>query len=115
MGKEFKKNPNKTTESITDFVASKMGVALYFSAPNCGICVSLKPKIVDLISHRFPEIEFEEIASHQYPEIAAHFGIFSAPTLLVFFEGKEFLRYVRNLSLLELEEKLRRPYEMLTK
>ncbi|QAA82749.1 thioredoxin [Aequorivita sp. H23M31] len=115
MQNNFYKQPSQNLETVTHLVASEMGVALYFSAPNCGICVALKPKITQLISQKFPEIKFKEIASDQSPEIAAHFGVFSAPTLLVFFEGKEFSRNVRNLSLLELEEKLQRPYGMLVK
>lgn len=106
---------SKTLEDIQHLIASEMGVALYFSAPNCGICVALKPKIMHMISHRFPTIKFEEIASVLNPEITGHFSVFSTPTLLVFFDGKEFSRNVRNMSLLELEEKLKRPYNLLNK
>ena len=115
MEKQFNKTPPQTLENVTHLVASEMGVALYFSSPNCGVCEALRPKVAHLISQEFPEIKFEEIASNISPEIAAHFGVFSAPTLLVFFEGKEFSRNVRNLSILELKEKLKRPYDMLTK
>lgn len=96
-------------------IASEMGLALYFSSPNCGICDALKPKVEKLITEEFPRIKFQEVRSNIYPEIAAHFGVFSAPTLLVFFEGKEFSRNVRNLSIFELGDKLKRPYNMLIK
>ncbi len=115
MENNFDKHPLQTLDSVINLVASEKGVALYFSAPNCGICVALKPKINHLISQKFPGIKFEEISSHELPEIAASFGVFSAPTLLIFFEGKEFSRNVRNLSILELEEKIQRPYGMLMK
>ena len=114
MDEQEKNESFLTLENISNLVSSEMGTALYFSSPNCGICESLKPKIQRLISQDFPRIKFQELRSDISPEIAAHFGVFSAPTLLVFFEGKEFARYVRNLSILELKEKLKRPYDMLT-
>lgn len=104
----------KNLHEVNALIASEMGIALYFSAPNCGICEALRPKVAQLIFQEFPAITFIEIASHISPEIAGHYSVFTAPTLLVFFEGKEFSRNVRNLSILELMEKLKRPYNMLT-
>lgn len=111
----FDKNVIKSLDSLCDLITLEPAVALYFSSPNCGVCEVLKPKIQQLIETQFPKIKFIEISSYQSPDISAHFGVFSAPTLLIFFEGKEFYRYVRNLSISELEERLRRPYEILVK
>lgn len=113
---EASKEPNshQTIESVTSKIASEIGVALYFSSINCGVCVALKPKIEQLLIKEYPLMVFQEIKSNESPEIAAYFRVFSAPTLLVFFDGKEFLRNVRNMSIIELEQKLNRPYNMLT-
>lgn len=104
----------QTLDSVTSTIATEIGVALYFSTINCGVCTALKPKVEQLMANKFPLLVFNEVNSNTSPEIAAHFGVFSAPTLLVFFEGKEFSRNVRNMSVVELDQKLSRPYKMLT-
>lgn len=101
-------------DGILDQISTEMGVALYFSTFNCGVCVALQPKVVHLLSTEFSKIHFISIPSHQYPEIAAHFSVFSAPTLLVFLEGKEVLRKSRNMGIAEIEKSLNRPYKILT-
>ena len=47
-------------------------------------------------------------------EIAGHLSIFTAPTLLLFVEGKEYLREDRFVRFADLEEKLTRIYELYT-
>ncbi len=106
---------SQTLETVKAMIVSEVGVVLYFSTINCGVCQALKPKIAHLISEHFPLLKFEEVKSNLNPEIAGYFGVFSASTLLVFFEGKEFLRKVRNMSIVELEQKIKRPYNLLTK
>ena len=102
-----------TLEEIRNLTNSEIAVALYFSTPNCGVCEALLPKLHNLFRVDFPKIRFQHIGADRNPEIAANFNVFAAPTLLVFFEGKEFSRNVRNLSILQLKEKLKRPYDLL--
>ncbi len=47
------------------------------------------------------------------PVISGQFRIFTIPTILIFFEGKEQVRYSRNISMHQLEESISRPYSML--
>lgn len=106
-----------TTELSLDklqiLLKDEKAVALYFSSARCGVCEALKPKIQDLIVAEFSHIIFLEIRSDISPEIRGHFGVFTAPTLLVFFEGKEYLRKVRNMGMVELYDGLVRNYNML--
>jgi hypothetical protein len=44
---------------------------------------------------------------------AADFQVFTVPVILVYFEGREFFRKVRNISLIELENEISRPYHLL--
>ena len=85
---------------------------LYFGATNCGVCQVLKPKIEDEISKKFSKIKQYYINSNQNLDIASFFNIFSSPTILVFFEGKEFKRYGRNISLDIFNSEIKRLYEM---
>jgi len=47
------------------------------------------------------------------PELAAQFQVFSAPTIIVFFEGREFIRKGRAMSVAGLLQEIKRPYELM--
>lgn len=100
-------------DALKNLIASEPAVAVYFSAPNCGVCHALRPKIEDLFSEKFPSVKFVHVQIDKSPGISGEYSVFSAPTLLVFFEGKEFLRKVRLMGIQELQEKIERPYKML--
>ncbi len=99
-------------EEILDILKNSKAVMLYFASTNCGVCQVLKPKIEDEISKKFSQIKQYYINSNQNLDIASFFNIFSSPTILVFFEGKEFKRYGRNISLDIFNSELKRLYEM---
>ncbi|WP_310992787.1 thioredoxin family protein [Aequorivita marina] len=99
-------------DSLNKCVELEPAVAVYFSAPNCGVCHALYPKVAQLFSEAFPAVKFIHIEIDKSPDISGEYSVFSAPTLLVFFEGKEFLRKVRLMSIQELQEKIKRPYSM---
>lgn len=88
------------------------GVLFYFSHEKCNVCKVLKPKIHDLLKASFPKIEMFYCDTVLYPEIAGQNSIFTVPTLLIFFDGKEFLRKSRNISIDELGNELKRPYSI---
>ena len=99
-------------EEILEILKTSKAVMLYFGATNCGVCQVLKPKIEKNISLNFPKMKQYYINSNQNLDIASFFNIFSSPTILVFFEGKEFKRYGRNISLDIFNSELKRLYEM---
>ncbi len=99
--------------TLKEIIETEVAVAVYFSAPNCGVCHALRPKVEALFSEKFPLVRFVHVEIEKSPGIAGNYGVFSAPTLLVFFEGKEFLRKVRLMGIQELQEKIDRPYKML--
>ncbi len=100
-------------ESLKELIESELAAAVYFSSPNCGVCNALRPKVEEMLSDEFPLIKFVHIEIDKSPGISGPYGVFSAPTLLVFFEGKEFLRKVRLMGIQELVDKIERPYNML--
>ena len=85
----------------------------YFSTENCNICKVLKPKVAELIQTEFPKIKLIYIKSDILPEVAAQNQVFAAPTILVFFEGKEYIRKSRNIGVGELQHEIERPYSMM--
>ena len=100
-------------DTLKEIIESEPAVAIYFSTPNCGVCQALRPKVEVLFSEKFPAIKFVHVEIDKSPSISGEYSVFSAPTLLVFFEGKEFLRKVRLMGIQELQEKIERPYNML--
>ena len=100
-------------ESIQKIVAQKPAVALYFSAPTCNVCHALKPKLFAAFDEHFKELEIISVDVSQDQAIAAHFSVFAIPTLIVFLDGREFVRKTRHMSVDEVVNEIARPYEIM--
>ncbi len=100
--------------AIEETIKSRPAVALYFSAPTCNVCHALKPKLMEAITSNFPAFEIVSVDISETPEIASQYGVFAIPTLIVFLDGREFLRKSRHMSVGEVVEEIRRPYEIMT-
>lgn len=105
----------KEIHSSEEFLKLKEEPALlaYFSTEVCNVCKVLKPKVEELITKKFPNIKLTYIKSDVLPEVAAQNQVFTAPTLLVFFDGREYIRKSRNIGLSELEKEIDRLYSMM--
>jgi len=100
-------------KSLAEFnqkISELPGALFYFSHEKCNVCKVLKPKIHDLFKSEFQKIHMFYCDTVLYPEIAGQNSIFTVPTILVFFDGKEFLRKSRNIGIDELKMELVRPY-----
>jgi len=106
----------QTISSLEDFettITNQQAVLIYFSHDACNVCKVLKPKIQNLLSEHFPQIKMYYSDTVLNPEIAAQKSIFTVPTILIYFDGKEFIRKSRNIGIDELKEILNRPYKLL--
>lgn len=92
---------------------SEPALLAYFSTEACNVCKVLKPKVSELIQSEFPKIKMVYIQSDIFPEIAAQNQVFAAPTILVFFGGREYIRKSRNIGIGELYQEIQRPYSMI--
>ncbi|WP_418179277.1 thioredoxin family protein [Aliarcobacter lanthieri] len=97
-------------EKITKTLEESKAVLLYFSGKSCSVCNVLKPKIQNSLEKKFSLMK--SILIEDNLEISTHFTVFSNPTILVFFEGKEFKRYGRNISISLFENDIERLYKM---
>jgi thioredoxin-like negative regulator of GroEL len=88
-------------------------VILYLTSPECNVCKVIKPRVREMVAKKFPRMSIHFIDIGQYPKAAAELQVFTVPVLIVYFEGREFFRKVRNISLLELEKEISRPYNLL--
>ena len=83
-------------------------VMIYFSGENCNVCNTFKPKVRELIENKFPEIQLFDVPTEKAPELVSRFRMFNIPGLILFVEGREYIREVRNISIHELEGKIKK-------
>ena len=109
------KLPNKleSIEQIEELIADLPSVLLYFYSDNCAPCLSLRPKVADLVFDRFPNVRLGLINGEKDPLITASFRVFAFPTLILFFEGKEHYRGSKYLAIPQLAETINKPYTLL--
>jgi thioredoxin-like negative regulator of GroEL len=100
-------------ESIHQTLKENLAVMLYFSAPTCNVCHALKPKLLEALSENFASFEVISIDVSTDADIAAEFGVFAIPTVLVFLDSREFLRKSRHMSVGEVISEIKRPYEIM--
>jgi len=100
-------------DELQGFVSGQPAAAIYFSGESCNVCTALFPKVEALLQHAFPRCALGKVDCTRHPDIPAQHGVFSVPTLLLFFDGHEAQRFVRNISIGELREALERPYHLL--
>jgi len=101
-------------EELQNIIRTEVGVLLYFSGETCNVCHALRPKFKEVFDSEFPQLKQIYLDAHENPEVSAHFQVFSVPTMIVFMDGREFAREGRAVSLHQLTEKLKRPYQMMT-
>jgi len=106
----------ESIHSITEFdliLAENDAVLAYFSTEACSVCRVLKPKVIDMVSESFPKMKMIFVESDKLPELAAQNRVFTAPTVVVFFVGRETIRKSRAFGVDELRSEIQRPYSLL--
>jgi thioredoxin-like negative regulator of GroEL len=100
------------TEKLIQQIKRDKGLVLYFYSDKCAPCISLRPKISQMLAEHFPAMKLVFVNSEEHPGTTGHFGVFANPTIIAFFEGKEFRRYSKYISINELGGDIERVYEM---
>ncbi len=99
-------------EELQQKIIDKPAILAYFYNDNCAPCHSLRPKIIDMKNEHFPKMELVFINSDK-KEIPANFSVYDNPTLLVFFDKKEYIRVSKYVSTHQLGEQISRYYDMI--
>ena len=106
-------NELETQAQIEVHVKEEMAGILYFYNDHCPPCLSLRPKVIKMVKDNFPNIKLAFVNSEKYPELPAQFNVFSNPTLILFFDGKEYRRESKYISISQLAAEIERPYRMI--
>lgn len=107
------KNEYHSIEKLHEIISGEKGLLAYFYSDRCAPCVSLRPKVETLVSEYFQDMKMVFVNSEAHPDISAHYGIFANPCILVFFEGHEFRRYSKYISISQLGSDIQRVYSLL--
>lgn len=103
----------KSLDDFNKIIDKEKAVLIYFSNNLCNVCKVLKPKIHELLSTEFPLMPMYYSDTIERPEIAAQNSVFTIPTILIYFNSKEFIRKSRNIGIYELQKEIERPYLLL--
>ncbi|AHM58050.1 hypothetical protein EAL2_808p05470 (plasmid) [Peptoclostridium acidaminophilum DSM 3953] len=98
-------------EQIKSFIESNSFCLLYFSDELCSVCQDTLPK-VELMLENYGTVASAKIIINNSLETAAHFSVFTAPTILLYIGGKEFIREARFISITALESQISRYIEL---
>ena len=101
-----------TPEELKQKVASTPGIVLYFKNDKCAPCMALRPKVEELIQSQFPKMEFVIVDTVKEPTLSSAYNVFANPTILVFFEGREYIRKSKYIGTQELAQEIERLYQM---
>lgn len=105
-------NEISSLETLSEIILQEKGVAVYFYSDRCAPCISLRPKVEELIDTEFHEMKLVFINSEIHPALPANYSVFANPCLLIFFEGKEYYRYSKYISIHQLGSDIHRIYSM---
>ncbi len=99
-------------DDFNKFISHNPGAMVYFSTSSCNVCKVLKPKIIELLIEKYPNVCFAYVDCEKSKELCAQNGIFAVPTILFFMDGKEIFRKSRNMGLEEIDNEISRPYSI---
>lgn len=103
----------KSFEEFLEVSRSSTAICFYLSTVECNVCKVLKPKVIEMIESDFSEMNFCYVDLNEAKEISGQLSVFSVPTILVYFDGKEAIRVSRNVHLEELREQIERYYKLI--
>ncbi len=89
------------------FIAQRKPVLVVFSTHECATCIPVEKKI----DERFDGVEKRKAYLDDLAKLRGELSIFNVPVVSIYFESKEFARFVRVFSINDVEKKLNRLME----
>ena len=94
--------------SLKSSMEGAVPLLLYFSADPCTVCHAMLPKLQKILLEMGSAEEGQDyhllvIESEKHPEICGQLLVFTVPTLLIFWEGREVLRESRFMDLKQIK------------
>lgn len=102
----------KSLEDINQTLHNERLVLLIIKTGSCGVCESVEAKVSLMLESR-PDVTGIYAYMEDAPDTASAFLALSAPTVILFYEGKEVYRIARFVRFDELDHVLSQYEEML--
>lgn len=103
-----------TNEEVKNFINENEMCIIYFNGMKCGACCVIRNKVLDILKN-YKEVKFIDIDIEENTKLASEFSVFSAPFGIIYIGGKEYIKFGRNVDLLDLEKNIDRYYDMVFK
>lgn len=101
-----------TLEEMESKIREDRMVLFFISRPECGVCGVLQRK-VEVLTSPFKNLQTYYINLNSDESIAGQFSIFTIPAVLLYIDGKEYVREARYISMDLLEKSIRRVLDLL--
>src|SRR5690625_2427793 len=102
--------PLRTTDQIDRFIEENELAFIYIARENCSVCHGLLLQVEQLFEN-YPKVTCGIIDADEVKEVAGRFSVFTVPVLLLFVEGKEYLREARIVHLQLFDKKINKIYK----
>jgi thioredoxin-like negative regulator of GroEL len=102
----------ETLEQLEGLKNTEQALLVLFGGKQCNVCHAIRPKLVELAQAHYPKVTLAYVDCHVLTEICSQNGVFTLPTLQVFFGGQRFIEEVRSFSLQKVMQDMARPYEL---
>ncbi|MDD2699303.1 MAG: thioredoxin family protein [Arcobacteraceae bacterium] len=99
-------------DELLQKIETSKALMLYIGGEHCSVCKALYPKVTQAFLEHFPKMEQLRIDIENEKEFVSSLQVFVIPTIIVYFEGKEFFRKSRNLSVDMFIDEVERPYTL---
>jgi len=95
----------QSIEKLVTCIEEKDTALLFIKTEDCGVCDVMLEKVNHLVE-QYQSVENIVISLQDMKEISAKYLVFTAPTVLLFNDGKEILRESRFISIEKIERAL---------
>lgn len=103
----------ETLEQLYELKQAEDALLILYGGKDCNVCHSIKPKLIELMEENYPKAKLVYVDCHVVTDICSQNGVFTLPTLQVFFGGQRFIEEVRSFSLQKVIQDISRPYQMM--
>ncbi|WP_026473757.1 thioredoxin family protein [Alkaliflexus imshenetskii] len=100
-------------EELDRLLSEEPAVLGYFSHDACSVCKALLPKVTELIRADFALMRMFYCNTLKSPEVSGSLSVFTVPTIIIWFQGREAFRLSRNIGISELHTAILRLYSLL--
>lgn len=96
--------------AINEFIQKHQLSFIYISRPGCSVCHGLLPQVQTLMK-KYPGIQLGHVDAEEVEAVAGRFSVFTVPVLLLFVDGKEYVREARIVHMDQFDRKINKIYK----